>query len=129
MSANQFDPWCMPSLKISSSVRKDPPGQRSKLPGCLAAVLAVSEDSGRKLTRLSLSDLTAERVRGFLRFLGCKSDIIRSAPATTGWQPTDPSLTIWLHESPGCWPRHRTWLPFRSSVRRPLRPCTWNTMR
>ena len=32
-------------------------------------LLFVSEDSGRKLTRLSLSDLTAERVRGFLRFL------------------------------------------------------------
>ncbi|MHC1744539.1 MAG: site-specific integrase [Syntrophobacteraceae bacterium] len=32
-------------------------------------LLFVSEDSGHKLTRLSLSDLTAERVRRFLGFL------------------------------------------------------------
>jgi len=71
MSANQFGSlvyaFFEDQLKCQKGLRQA--SVRSYRDALRLFLLFVSEDSGRKLTRLSLSDLTAERVRGFLRFL------------------------------------------------------------
>ena len=113
-------------LKIQKGLR--PPSIRSYRDTIKLFLIHVAPLRRRSVTRLSLSDLTFERVLDFLPRL--RNSVETShARETSGLPLCARSIVTSPFITQKCWPKLREWKPFRPNVPRLRKPSTWNAMR